>query len=306
MQDKILKYYSRKDVQKKIVEASKDREVGVKYGEKGFGKRPDIIQFDNDVFELAKEGATSFHLSEERWNNPLLLQPGLSKGKLDDLRSGWDLCLPSFENILISDNKEIKIVTFKELSDLLNINTIGRFKINRKINVYSLEPSSMKIRQDRVKEFIVRKCRTAEELVKITVKDGKTINISLDHPVLIFTSEGIKIKNAQNISQGDYLLTPLKLDLERKTNEINLIDLIIKHKVKKEYKIKYKNTNISKFIIYTEKLDKYIPRAIRNFISKRGFPFNFNLDLDEDLDYKKEAYIGFRRSKIKLAINYRL
>lgn len=93
MQDKILKYYSRKDVQKKIVEASKDREVGVKYGEKGFGKRPDIIQFDNDVFELAREGATSFHLSEERWNNPLLLQPGLSKAKLDDLRSGWDTIL---------------------------------------------------------------------------------------------------------------------------------------------------------------------------------------------------------------------
>ena len=87
----LVEYYSRKDVQKAIVNIAKNREVAINFGDKGFGKRPEILQFDNDVEELAKQGATSFHISEEHWQNPLLLKPGMSKKDLDDLRLGWDL-----------------------------------------------------------------------------------------------------------------------------------------------------------------------------------------------------------------------
>src|SRR3989344_1070990 len=92
MQDKILKYYSRKDVQKAIVEEAKNREVAVRFTD-AFGKRPDILQYPNDVYEFAKQGATSFHASEEHLNNPLSLQPGMSKKQLDELRIGWDLII---------------------------------------------------------------------------------------------------------------------------------------------------------------------------------------------------------------------
>lgn len=88
-----LKFYSRKDVQKEILRSAKDREVAFKFGDKGFGKRPDILQFEGDVFEMAKQGVTSFHISEERWSNPLGLNTGMSKKQLDDLRIGWDLIL---------------------------------------------------------------------------------------------------------------------------------------------------------------------------------------------------------------------
>jgi len=307
MDVEILKYYSRKDVQKKILESAKDREIGVKYGKDGgFGKRPDVLQFENDILELVKGGATSFHVSEERWKNPLLIETGMSKSQLDNIRKGWDLCLPSFEKILINKDKEIKLVTFEELADLLNVNSIGRFKVNKKIKIYSIDSSSMKIKQDKIKEFIVRKKKSEEKLIRITINNGKLIHVSDDHPLLIFTSEGIKIKKAKNIYKEDYLITPLKLDLERKKNTINLIDLIIKHKIKKEYKIKYKNTNVSKFIVYTKKLDKYISSAIRNNISRGGIPFNFYLELDEDLDYKKNAYLGYRKSKVKIPSSIKL
>ncbi len=89
----ILDFYSRKDIQKEIVRAAKDREIAVKFGDKGFGKRPDIIQYESDVIELAKQGVTSFHASEERWINPLELKPGMSKKQLDDLRKGWDFII---------------------------------------------------------------------------------------------------------------------------------------------------------------------------------------------------------------------
>ncbi len=92
MNEKILKYYSRKDIQRAIVDAAKDREVAVRF-QSVFGKRPDILQFDNDVMTFASNGATSFHISEERWRNPLNLKPGMTKIQLDSLRKGWDLVL---------------------------------------------------------------------------------------------------------------------------------------------------------------------------------------------------------------------
>jgi len=88
-----LKWYKRKDVQEAIVKAAKDKEIAVKFGDKGFGKRPDIIKHPKDVLEFAKQGATSFHCSEELWYNPLNISTGMRKKELDSLRTGWDLIL---------------------------------------------------------------------------------------------------------------------------------------------------------------------------------------------------------------------
>jgi hypothetical protein len=87
-----LSYYKRKDVQKLILEHAKDKEIGVRFNE-DFGKRPDILVYENDILESAKRGATSFHCSEELWSNPLNLNPNLRRNELDDLRIGWDLIL---------------------------------------------------------------------------------------------------------------------------------------------------------------------------------------------------------------------
>src|SRR3989338_761481 len=89
----ILRHYKRKDIQESIIENAKDREVAVKFGDKGFGRRPDILKYPKDVLELAKQGATSFHASEELWKNPLQLEPTLRTSELDKLRMGWDLVI---------------------------------------------------------------------------------------------------------------------------------------------------------------------------------------------------------------------
>lgn len=89
----LLQHYKKKEIQKAIVDDAKDKEVAVKFGDKGFGKRPDIIQYPNDVLELAKQGATSFHASEELWTNPLRLEPTLKREELNSIRKGWDLVL---------------------------------------------------------------------------------------------------------------------------------------------------------------------------------------------------------------------
>ncbi|MBI2548332.1 hypothetical protein HYW21_03195 [Candidatus Woesearchaeota archaeon] len=89
----LLRFYKRPEIQEAIVAAAQQREVAVRFGNAGFGKRPDILRYPNDVLELVKEGATSFHCSEELWHNPLLLQTGMNKHTIEELRVGWDLVI---------------------------------------------------------------------------------------------------------------------------------------------------------------------------------------------------------------------
>ena len=93
MQDSLFNYYSRKDITKELLNISKNREVAVSFNGEAFGKRPDTLQFENDIRQLVKSGATSFHISEEHWSNPLHLKTSMTKKELDELRIGWDLVL---------------------------------------------------------------------------------------------------------------------------------------------------------------------------------------------------------------------
>ncbi len=93
LKSKLLSYYKRKDIQEAIAEASQDKEVVGSFGGKGYAKRPDVIQYPQDVMELVKNGITSFHASEELWHNPLLLTTDMKRSDQDELRKGWDLVL---------------------------------------------------------------------------------------------------------------------------------------------------------------------------------------------------------------------
>jgi len=88
----LLKYYSNKKIQEFLLKISQNREFIAKFND-NFSKRPDTLQFENDIIEFVKKGATSFHISEEYWSNPLLLKSGMSQTELNNLRKGWDLIL---------------------------------------------------------------------------------------------------------------------------------------------------------------------------------------------------------------------
>jgi hypothetical protein len=85
-------YYSRPEIQKILFEFAKNREICPRYFE-GFGKRPDVLEYPGDIFELVKRGATSFNCSEELWKDPLKIETGMTEKQLNELREGWDLIL---------------------------------------------------------------------------------------------------------------------------------------------------------------------------------------------------------------------
>lgn len=85
-------YYSQPEIQEAMFEFSKNREICPRYFE-GFGKRPDTFQYKGDMFELVKKGATSFHCSEELWEDPLKVSTDMTEKQLNELRTGWDLLI---------------------------------------------------------------------------------------------------------------------------------------------------------------------------------------------------------------------
>jgi DNA primase catalytic subunit len=115
-------YYSRQDVQEAIFKFSKNREVIPRYFE-GFGKRPDSFQYQGDIFELAKRGATSFHSSEEIWEDPLKIQTGMDENQLNELRIGWDFLIDIDSKYI--DYSKIMAKLIIELLNFHGIKNIG-------------------------------------------------------------------------------------------------------------------------------------------------------------------------------------
>lgn len=87
-----LAYYSRKDIQQAMFDFCKNRETVPRYGE-GFGKRPDALDYPSDILNYVKKGATSFHCSEELWDNPMDISLNSTPKETENLKIGWDMLI---------------------------------------------------------------------------------------------------------------------------------------------------------------------------------------------------------------------
>ncbi len=119
----LLQYY--KKVAEAIAEFSQNREfvpVYYKNGEKRFGKRPDKVEYAEDVIFYVKKGATSFHVSLERWKDVDALANAKREKDLRELRIGWDLVFD-----IDSPEFEISKIIAKEICDFLEEKNIPYF-----------------------------------------------------------------------------------------------------------------------------------------------------------------------------------
>ncbi len=92
-QSEIIAHYSNPVVKKEIARVAEGREVAVQFQGGAFGKRPQVIQFPQEIESFARSGATSFHISLEQWTDPLKLNPDINRREMDALRKGWDLVI---------------------------------------------------------------------------------------------------------------------------------------------------------------------------------------------------------------------
>src|SRR3989344_4611989 len=85
----ILSYYSDDRIASKIFRYAKGREVAGALMDGSYDRRPNMLQFQSDVSQMARKGITSFHYSVERWSNPM----AITSGNHDNLRTGWDMVI---------------------------------------------------------------------------------------------------------------------------------------------------------------------------------------------------------------------
>lgn len=107
---KIYEYYSRDDIVNEIFKYSRNREVVGSKSNGSFIKRPNILQYPNDIKEAVKNGVVSFHLSVERWKNPMMISDE-QKGN----RIGWDLIFDIDSKITLLESK----ITAREILKFL-------------------------------------------------------------------------------------------------------------------------------------------------------------------------------------------
>lgn len=134
--DKFLakKYYSRPEIQKAILEFAKNREIGLRY-DGYFGKRPGVLEYLSDVKNAVKEDIFSFHMSEERWENPLLLgNDKLSDEERSKNRVGWDLIL-DLDGIDIKHSKIVAKIIIEFLQGLGIKNISTKFSGNKGFHI---------------------------------------------------------------------------------------------------------------------------------------------------------------------------
>ena len=89
----IIKYYSRPEIQKAIIEIAKNREVVGSSMDSTFLKRPDTLLYPKDIEERVKRGVVAFHCSVERWTQPMQLSTELSPKELNTMRTGFDFII---------------------------------------------------------------------------------------------------------------------------------------------------------------------------------------------------------------------
>ncbi len=86
-------HYARKDIQQAIFEFCKHRETVANFNNKFFAKRPDCLDYPSDILNTARQGATSFHTSEELWDNPLDINTDMTPQQYNKIKIGWDFLI---------------------------------------------------------------------------------------------------------------------------------------------------------------------------------------------------------------------
>lgn len=88
-----MSHYARQDIQSAMFDFCKHREVVGNFNNKFFAKRPDCFDYPSDILNSARQGVTSFHCSEELWDNPLDIKTDMTPEQYNEIKIGWDLLI---------------------------------------------------------------------------------------------------------------------------------------------------------------------------------------------------------------------
>ncbi len=242
-------YYSRKDIQKALIEQAKNKEVIPRYFST-FGKRPDTLEYSTDVINLAIKGATSFHCSEELWQNPLELNTNLKEEQLNKLRRGWNLILDIDCKFL-----EYSKIAAWLLGEALYFHGVHNFGLKFSGNVgfhigLDFKAFPKEINKIKIKDFFPQGPR----LIAAYLKDMITKDLG---------SRILKLSTLKEIAKATGKPIEILLDEEKKFNpfsilEIDTVLIAPRHLYRMAYSL-HEKTGLVSVVIKPEQLKAFHP-----------------------------------------------
>ncbi len=217
----IIDFYSRKDVKQAILKFCKDREVAVRY-DTFYGKRPEIAEYESDIDKFVRSGATSFHISEELWANPLVLSTSLSSEEKNQNRIGWDLIL-DLDGVDFKYAKIVAVIIIDYLKNKLNIFNVSiKFSGNKGFHIaipskaFSSSILGLGLTKDlfpkapqKISYFLMRELE--DKIIDEILKEDNSIELisnrySISIEDLIIEKNGKKILNYRKLIEIDTIL----------------------------------------------------------------------------------------------------
>lgn len=143
--------------------------------------------------------------------------------KPEDVRS---MCLHPAEEIIARNSGKILRFTIENLVENYadKFDEEGWAVPKKRVEVLSINPETLEAEWQPVIRFLKKR---ASRFVRITTSDGKTINVTPNHPVVVLSHDGIKVKLAEKIKKDDILLS-LRSGRRVLKNEYQLISLVRK------------------------------------------------------------------------------
>jgi len=288
LRDKLLKlareYYSRKDIQKYLALESQGREVIPYYGEDRFGRRPDTIEYMNDIKTLAEKGATSFHFSEELWKNPLELSTDLSQEQINNLREGWDLILDI--DCKFIEYSKITAEMLIEALHFCNVKNIGiKYSGNKGFHIgVSYKAFPLETHKIKVKNFFPEGPRTIAAYLKSLISKKLAEKI-LEISTLDAISKSYNKTQQELLEKGEF--NPFSII------EIDTVLISPRHLLRMPYSL-HEKTGFASIVLTYAQLKKFNPAWAK---PSRVIPKKFIPEPDENeakelllraLDWKAE------------------
>ncbi|MCM8760374.1 MAG: ribonucleoside triphosphate reductase, partial [Candidatus Omnitrophica bacterium] len=197
----------------------------------------------------------------------------------DDVRS---MCIDANEEILIRNSRKIKRLSIKEVAESYKKEDFDKEgwadSKRRDLESLSLNPQTLKLEWVPIKRFLKI---LDKEGVEITTEDGKKTLFSLKHPVAVYTPEGIKMKWAKGVKEGDYVLVLKKANENIFTREYQKIDDITL------------DEDLSKILGYFVADGNYLfenRKGYKHFGEPKGLQFSFKSGDLENLNLIKSLF----------------
>jgi ribonucleoside-triphosphate reductase len=184
----------------------------------------------------------------------------------EDARS---MCLHPDEEVLVTNSDNIKRLSIGELVDKYKVGDFDNegwvpCDERKNLKMLSLNPKTLMLEWTKVTNFFKV---TDNFLVEIETEDRKLSRLSRGHLIPIVTKDGIKIKRAEEISEGDYLLSLKKAQNCLSKNYQKLSDALIL------------DEDLAKILGYFIANGHYLfenRKNLKTYLFPKGLQFKFN------------------------------